>query len=58
MTPRTIQELALLKRGENPTYKKTDFGIFPCNWETAKTFGDLFDFAMGWKGLVIDYEQQ
>ncbi len=36
----------------------TLFGIFPCNWETAKTFGDLFDFAMGGKGLVIDYEQQ
>ena len=28
-------------------YKKTDFGIFPSDWETDKTFGDLFDFYGG-----------
>lgn len=40
--------IAQLKNGEIPTgYKKTEFGIFPCDWETDKTFGDLFDFYGG-----------
>lgn len=25
-------------------YKQTPFGIFPCDWETDKTYGDLFEF--------------
>ena len=28
-------------------YKNTSFGIFPCDWETDKTLGDLFDFYGG-----------
>ena len=28
-------------------YKQTDFGVFPCEWVTNKTFGDLFDFYGG-----------
>ena len=37
-----------LNHGEIPNgYKKTEFGIFPCDWETDKTFGDLFDFYGG-----------
>ena len=37
-----------IKNGKIPTgYKKTEFGIFPCDWETDKTFGDLFDFYGG-----------
>ena len=51
MTPRLTQELALLKRGEIPTgYKKTEFGIFPCDWETDKQLKDLGVFGKG-KGL-------
>ena len=37
-----------LNHGEIPNgYKKTEFGVFPCDWETDKTFGDLFDFYGG-----------
>lgn len=37
-----------INNGEIPDgYKKTEFGIFPCDWETDKTFGDLFDFYGG-----------
>lgn len=37
-----------LNNGEIPNgYKKTEFGVFPCDWETDKTFGDLFDFYGG-----------
>ena len=25
-------------------YTKTDFGIFPNDWENGKTYGDLFSF--------------
>ncbi len=25
-------------------YKQTSFGVFPCDWETGKTYGDLFEF--------------
>ncbi len=42
------QRIAQLNNGKIPNgYKKTDFGIFPCDWETEKTFGDLFDFYGG-----------
>lgn len=59
MNQKNKQRISQLKNGKIPTgYKKTDFGIFPCDWETDKTFGDLFDFSVGRKGLVIDYEQQ
>ena len=42
------QRIAQINNGEVPNgYKKTDFGIFPCDWVTDKTFGDLFDFYGG-----------
>ena len=48
MTSQIKYRFFLLKNGEILAgYKKTDFGIFPCDWETDKTFGDLFDFYGG-----------
>lgn len=48
MTPQIKERIEQIKRGEIPTgYKKTEFGIFPCDWETDQTFGDLFDFYGG-----------
>ena len=42
------QRIKQLNNGEIPDgYKKTDFGVFPCDWVTNKTFGDLFDFYGG-----------
>ncbi len=42
------QRIEQLNNGEMPDgYKKTDFGVFPCDWVTDKTFGDLFDFYGG-----------
>ena len=43
--------IELIKKRKITTgYKKTDFGIFPCDWETDKTVGDLFDFYGGLGG--------
>ena len=48
MKPEIKQRIEQLNKGEIPNgYKKTEFGIFPCDWETEKTFGDLFDFYGG-----------
>ena len=42
------QRIAQLNNGEIPDgYKKTDFGVFPRDWITDKSFGDLFDFFGG-----------
>ena len=42
------QRIDQLNNGEIPDgYKKTAFGIFPCDWVTDRTFGDLFDFYGG-----------
>lgn len=42
------QRITQLNNGEVPNgYKKTEFGIFPCDWVKDKTFGDLFDFYGG-----------
>lgn len=42
------QRIDQLNNGEIPDgYKKTEFGVFPRDWETDKTFGDLFDFYGG-----------
>ncbi len=42
------QRITQLNNGEVPNgYKKTEFGVFPCDWVTDKTFGDLFDFYGG-----------
>jgi len=42
------QRITQLNNGKIPDgYKKTDFGVFPCDWATNRTFGDLFDFYRG-----------
>ena len=46
-----MKRIAQLKNGEIPTgYKKTEFGIFPCDWETDKRLKDLGTFGKG-KGM-------
>lgn len=48
MNEQIKQRIAQLNNGEVPNgYKKTEFGIFPCDWVKDKTFGDLFDFYGG-----------
>ena len=48
MNPEIKQRIEQLKNGEIPKgFKKTDFGVFPCDWVTDKTLGDLFDFYGG-----------
>ncbi len=48
MKPEIKQQIHQLNNGEIPNgYKKTDFGVFPCDWVTDKTFGDLFEFYGG-----------
>ena len=42
------QRITQLNNGEIPDgYIKNDFGVFPCDWVTDRTFGDLFDFYGG-----------
>lgn len=42
------QRINQLNNGEVPNgYKKTEFGVFPCDWVVDETFGDLFDFYGG-----------
>lgn len=42
------QRIKQLNNGKIPKgYQKTDFGVFPSDWETDKTLGDLFDFYGG-----------
>lgn len=48
MNEQIRQRITQLNNGEVPNgYKKTEFGVFPCNWVVDKTFGDLFDFYGG-----------
>lgn len=48
MDKQVKQRIEQLNNGEIPKgYKKTDFGVFPCDWLTDKTLGDLFDFYGG-----------
>ena len=48
MNKQIKQRIAQLNNGEVPNgYKKTEFGIFPCDWVKDKAFGDLFDFYGG-----------
>ena len=48
MKSETKKRIDQLNNGEIPKgYKKTDFGVFPCDWVTDKTLGDLFDFYGG-----------
>lgn len=48
MNQQVKQRITQLNNGHIPDgYKKTDFGVFPCDWVTDKTFGDLFTFNGG-----------
>ena len=48
MNSEVKQRIEQLNNGEIPKgYKKTDFGVFPSDWVTDKTLGDLFDFYGG-----------
>ena len=48
------QRITQLNSGEVPNgYKKTEFGIFPCDWVTDKKLKDLGSFGKG-KGLPGD----
>lgn len=48
MDKQVKQRIEQLNNGEIPKgYKKTDFGVFPCDWVTDETLGDLFDFYGG-----------
>ncbi len=48
MKPELKKRIDQLNNGEVPDgYKRTEFGVFPCDWETDKTFGDLFNFYGG-----------
>lgn len=48
MDKQVKQRIEQLNNGETPDgYKKTDFGVFPRDWVTDKTLGDLFDFYGG-----------
>lgn len=54
MNKQIKQRIAQLNNGEVPNgYKKTEFGIFPCDWVTDKKFKDLGSFGKG-KGLLGD----
>lgn len=48
MKPEIKQRIEQINNGQVPEgYKKTEFGIFPCDWVTDKSFGDLFTFYGG-----------
>lgn len=48
MNKATITDNRIIECGEVPAgYKKTEFGVFPCDWATNKTLGDLFEFHGG-----------
>ena len=54
MNKQIKQRIAQLNNGEVPNgYKKTEFGIFPCDWVTDKKLKDLGSFGKG-KGLLGD----
>ena len=48
------QRIAQLNNGEIPDgYKKTDFGVFPCDWVTDNTLKDIGTFGKG-RGIPGD----
>lgn len=54
MKTKIIQRITQLNNGEVPDgYKKTEFGVFPCDWITDKKLKDLGAFGKG-KGLPGD----
>lgn len=55
MTEEIKQRIEIIKAGKVPVgYKKTQFGVFPDEWVTDKTLGDMFLF---YGGLGISREQ-
>ncbi len=51
------ERIAQLNNGEVPNgYKKTEFGVFPCDWETNKKLKDIGTFGKG-KGIPGDKMQ-
>lgn len=51
MNEQIKQRITQLNKGEVPNgYKKTEFGVFPCDWVTNKKLKDLGAFGKG-KGL-------
>jgi type I restriction enzyme S subunit len=54
MNEQIKQRITQLNNGEVPNdYKKTEFGVFPCDWVTDKKLKDLGSFGKG-KGLPGD----
>ncbi len=54
MNEQIKQRITQLNNGEVPNgYKKTEFGVFPCDWVTDKKLKDLGTFGKG-KGLPGD----
>ncbi len=54
MNKQIKQRIAQLNNGEVPNgYKKTEFGIFPCDWVTDKKLKDIGSFDKG-RGLPGD----
>ena len=54
MNEQIKQRIAQLNNGEVPNgYKKTEFGIFPCDWVTDKKLKDIGSFDKG-RGLPGD----
>ena len=54
MKPEIIQRIDQLNNGDIPNnYKKTEFGVFPCDWITDKKLKDLGVFGKG-KGIPGD----
>lgn len=54
MNEQIKQRITQLNNGEVPNgYKKTEFGVFPCDWVTDKKLKDLGAFGKG-KGLPGD----
>lgn len=57
MKPEIKKRIDQLNNGEIPDgYKKTDFGIFPCDWVTVKKLRDIGTFGKG-KGIPGDKMQ-
>lgn len=48
MNEKIRKKIQSINNGELPEgYKNTEFGIFPCDWVTDNTLGDLFEFHGG-----------
>ena len=57
MKPEIKQRIEQLNKGEIPNgYKKTEFGVFPCDWITDKKLKDLGVFGKG-RGIPGDKMQ-